>query len=407
MKRITVATLLVTLLVGLLSAQALASPPVQSTHTVTLASSQEVAVGYNRDLDEKVAYDSSEDALRFGNYVAPQPRPGRSYFRTYMHFGLGRLPAGATIQRATLSVHVYDRRFPGGGGLNAGVYRVTQGGWTEPGLKNTGSWSWDTLPGFQSAPEAVVAVSGTGQWYSWDVTSLVQAWYGGGTANDGLMLSGSPESGVAQAVGARSRAGAVPDQGPRLEVTYVGGAAAAATPSPPQIEPAISKHASPTEVLPGDEVTFSIQSTNHGRDAAVEVVIIDVVSEHLEILEATTTQGTVTVEGQKVIAQVGVIGQNFVVEVSIRSRVKEDVPVPSEIENVAMLKSPNGGERTSQPVIISVGAGSPGADVTLPETGATKIPWTAVALPGAMIAIMGWDMLVLCTKARKRGQTVE
>ena len=407
MKRITVATLLVTLLVGLLSVQTLASPSVQSTHTVALTSNQEVSVGYNRDLNEKVAYDSSEDALRFGNYLAPQPRPGRSYFRTYMRFGLGRLPGGATIQQAILSVYVYDRRFPGGGSLNAGVYRVTQGGWTEPGLKNTTSWSWDTLPGFQSAPEAVVGVSAMGQWYSWDVTSLVQAWYSGGTSNYGLMLSGSPESGVAQSVGARSRAGAFPDLGPRLEVTYVGGAAATATPSPPQIEPAISKHASPTEVLPGDEVTFSIQATNHGRDAAVEVVITDEVSEYLEILEATTTQGTVTIENQKVIAQVGVIGQNFVVEVSIRTRVKEDVSVPAEIENVAMLKSPNGGERRSPPVIISVGAGSPGADVGLPETGASKTPWTAVALSGAAIAILGCGMLAVCTRLRKRRQTVE
>lgn len=234
MKRIAFLTLLVgLLLVELSGVRTLALPPAQATQTVTLTTDQEVSVGYNADLDEKVAYDSTEDGLRFGNYVAPAPHPGRSYFRTYLHFSLGSLPANATVQQATLSLYVFDRRFPEGGDLDAGAYRVTTDGWTEVGLKDTTSWSWDTLPTFLSTPEMTTTVSAMEQWYSWDVTALVQAWHGGSAHNYGVMLSGDPEGGVAQAVGARSRAGAMPDLGPRLVVTYT--LPPTPTPQPPHI----------------------------------------------------------------------------------------------------------------------------------------------------------------------------
>ena len=101
-------------------------------------------------------------------------------------------------------------------------------------------------------------------------------------------------------------------------------------------------------------MTYTIQATNRGRDAPIDVIITDVIPEHLEVLTATTTQGTVAITGQTVSANVGVIGQNFVVEVVIHARVRQDVPAPLQIVNIAHLQSPNGGEHKTPPVVLNV-----------------------------------------------------
>jgi len=375
--------LLVALLLVLPSFESLA----QSTHTVTLASAQEVAAGYHDGLDQKVAYGSADDAMRFGNYIAPNPRPGDARFRTYIQFDLGALPAGATIQQATLSMYVHDRRFPNGGALDVGAHQVTSG-WTEAGLMNTANWTWASLPSFHSSPVATARVDAIGQWYSWDVTSLAAAWQSGETPNLGLMLCETPLDSANQGVGARSRDGSTPDLGPRLVVTYAGSPPPPPTPAPPEISPTLNKWVSPTEAAPGQEVTYSIRASNQGRDAAVDVLVTDVVPDELEILSASTSQGTVTIAGQTVSANVGVIGHGFAVEVVIRTRVREDVPGPLTIENVAYLKSPNGGELTTGPAVVTV----PG--LRLPRTGYVGARWgvilaLAVGLLAVIVELMG------------------
>jgi uncharacterized repeat protein (TIGR01451 family) len=60
----------------------------------------------------------------------------------------------------------------------------------------------------------------------------------------------------------------------------------------------ITKRGEPTEALPGEEVTFTLEVTNRGQAAAVDVVVTDDISPYLEILEVTTTQGTVTIESR-------------------------------------------------------------------------------------------------------------
>jgi uncharacterized repeat protein (TIGR01451 family) len=233
-------------------------------------------------------------------------------------------------------------------------------------------------------------VTGLNQWVTWDVTSLCQAWNGGGTANHGVMLGAFPQGTASQGFGARSRAGNTPQNAPRLVVTYAGTAPPKPTRRPVEIKPVITKWVTPQDVSPGEVVTYTIQATNYGRDAPIDVVITDIVSEHMEVITATTTQGTVEIEGQTVVASVGVIGKNFVVEVDIRTRVRDDVPVPFEIENTAAFNSPNGGNHTSQPVIVSVFES--GQAPLLPATGRSHAHWgilLVVAIGGAaMIAAL-------------------
>jgi uncharacterized repeat protein (TIGR01451 family) len=184
---------------------------------------------------------------------------------------------------------------------------------------------------------------------------------------------------------------AAPPAGPRLGITPTPTLTHAprptSTPVAEHADPVIVKWGEPEEALPGEEVTFHIQATNKGKKATVDVVVTDVIPEYLEILQVTTTQGTFTIEGQKVTINMGIIGPGFVVEATIRTRVREDAPAPLEMENLALLRSPNGGERTSSPVIISIPA--PG----LPRTGRPKAPWLVSAIVGsglAMLAVYLW-----------------
>jgi hypothetical protein len=137
-----------------------------------------------------------------------------------LRFPLGAIPAGSTIDSAVLQMWVFDERFPGGGSLNAGAYRVAVDSWSEAGLSNTANWTWATLPGYNPVPESANVLSTLDQWYYWDVTALVRGWVNGTVPNHGVMVSGNPEGGVTQAMGARSRAGVYPDRGPVLMVRY-------------------------------------------------------------------------------------------------------------------------------------------------------------------------------------------
>jgi uncharacterized repeat protein (TIGR01451 family) len=162
-----------------------------------------------------------------------------------------------------------------------------------------------------------------------------------------------------------------------------------------QVDPVITKRGGPSEAVPGEEVTFYIEVTNRGRNAAVDVVVTDDVPQYLEILEVTTTQGTVTIAGQRVTVQVGTVGPDYVVEIVIRTRVRLDAPVPIVMENVAVLKSPNGGERITPPVIINVSAPN------LPETGGIKRGTNAIAWIGGGILVLGM-MVVGIERARHK-----
>jgi uncharacterized repeat protein (TIGR01451 family) len=155
------------------------------------------------------------------------------------------------------------------------------------------------------------------------------------------------------------------------------------TPDPTRVDPAITKRGDPSEAYPGEEVTFIIEVTNNGPHAAVDVVVTDEVPEYFDILSATTSQGTVTVDGQTIIADIGTVGPGFVVEIVIHTRLQQDAPAPLSLENVASLNSPNGGSVISNPVIITI------LDPLLPVTGGTSPSWLAGTVLGVGLIILG------------------
>ena len=112
--------------------------------------------------------------------------------RAIMQFDLAAL-SGWTINNATLHLYRYYKYWyeP----LTIDVFRLTES-WTEGGVTwNTrdGSTAWGSAGGsYDGAIRATTttAGSGTGVWYTWDITSLVQDWTDGASANYGLMLKG-------------------------------------------------------------------------------------------------------------------------------------------------------------------------------------------------------------------------
>jgi uncharacterized repeat protein (TIGR01451 family) len=164
----------------------------------------------------------------------------------------------------------------------------------------------------------------------------------------------------------------------------------AGTPTPgPAPDLVIEKRADPVETYPGGEVTFFIVVTNRGELAAVDVVVTDTLNEYLEILDASASQGTVSINSQSVRVDIGVVGPGHTVEIAIRVRVREDVPVPSDIENVAVVRSPNADDRPSNPVVVRVPT-----VLTLPEAG--RVMWGAlglllVAAGGLIVLLAFWS----------------
>jgi len=157
-----------------------------------------------------------------------------------LQFDLSSLPAGATINSATLSLEAIANP----SAFDVNVYEVTEA-WSEgsgTGTPGAASWderqaavNWSTAGG--TVDPTVIATSNTGSLgqHTWDVTSLVQAWYSGSSTNNGLMLA-SPNTGTTT-VTYDSREGTV---APVLTVDY--------TPPP---------NTAPTITLPGAAINYT------------------------------------------------------------------------------------------------------------------------------------------------------
>jgi uncharacterized repeat protein (TIGR01451 family) len=141
---------------------------------------------------------------------------------------------------------------------------------------------------------------------------------------------------------------------------------------------------------PGDEVIFNIEVTNEGRAAAVDARVIDIVPAYLEILEVTVTpsdqgQEVMPRRGQRVVVDVGTIGQGYEVTIIIRTRMRQDASPHVCVENLAEFRAPNCPDRSA--AILC----------TLPESGG-KTPWP-IAIGG-----LGLCLLVLGLTLAKRSR---
>ena len=94
-----------------------------------------------------------------------------SYWKLHTQY-LPTIPASAYIAKATISLFAFSGSSP-----CVGAYEVYSD-W-DPGL------TWDDAIGYENCgviadyPEDVVCVSDCGEWYEWDITTLVEQWYDG------------------------------------------------------------------------------------------------------------------------------------------------------------------------------------------------------------------------------------
>ncbi len=193
--------------------------PTPSTTTVTIDAIADAT------LDEAVPAENQGDldAVWTGQAGAQEQAARRGLLR----FELNSVPAGATIEHATLELYL-------GSAANRKDTKIAVFGvldaWSE------GEVSWSSAPAL-SAQLTAADVGSESDYYAWDVTALAQGWHAGTFANHGLLLRDTDES-TAVLRGFFSReAGINP---PRMVVTYTEAPPRPPTPTTAATQPATS-----------------------------------------------------------------------------------------------------------------------------------------------------------------------
>ena len=158
-------------------------------------------------------------------------------------------------------------------------------------------------------------------------------------------------------------------------------------PPPPVCKLEITKTADPTDVFPGDLVTFVIEVCNVGNKACEDVVVSDALPSELEVVSASASQGQAVIVGNGVRAEFGDLLPGACATLTIVARVRDDVAPCTQFTNVATI-----GGLVSNIVTLTV-------PCLLPESGRTT---TLAVVAG--LAAMGASLLAagLAMRSRKR-----
>lgn len=133
-----------------------------------------------------------------------------------------------------------------------------------------------------------------------------------------------------------------------------------------QSDPAISKAVSPPSVTIGDKITWTVTVWNPGSSPTYSVVVTDTVPDAVDITNVTSTKGTVTVNGQVVSVDVGVLQPGETVTITIEGIVNAKAQPPT-VGNVAYIGSISDGvDANVYPDELPPTGGRPVEMVTLP-----------------------------------------
>jgi len=159
----------------------------------------------------------------------------------------------------------------------------------------------------------------------------------------------APPPGYAQTTG--------PTPTPALSPTPAPGATN--TPAPgPQGHPnlTIGKIVNPAQVPVGTQVIFTIVVTNNGTADAVKVTVSDPVPSQFQVLSASTTKGSVQINGQVVTVNIGTLAPGEVVTITIVTRAQTPTLGPVPNKATAIYYDLNGGNPNGSTVDASVDA---------------------------------------------------
>src|SRR5262249_11300987 len=168
---------------------------------------------------------------------------------------------------------------------------------------------------------------------------------------------------------------------------------------PPPGDPRVDKSADPSSGFPGDSVTFTIRVRNSSSIPATNVEVNDSIPGVFEITGASTSQGTVEVNGQHVHAVIGTIAPGGEVVIRISTRIRSDA-TPGQVDNVAILTTDTPGDDPSNntsSVTVTILGPPAHPPATLPPTGGTT-PWLWAPALLALAAVLGG--LLLRTRRR-------
>jgi hypothetical protein len=128
--------------------------------------------------------DTSDMWAGYDEYLDPHGETARSLVK----FDLASLPSDQVITKATLRVFLVTSWDYPDTSRTISTYRITSN-WSEDNV------NWNNKPGYGSAYGSRSIVHDAWDWYEFDVTKLVNAWYAGTYTNYGIMLRGPEISG--------------------------------------------------------------------------------------------------------------------------------------------------------------------------------------------------------------------
>jgi uncharacterized repeat protein (TIGR01451 family) len=157
--------------------------------------------------------------------------------------------------------------------------------------------------------------------------------------------------------------------------TASGGGAA-----PGLLDPAIVKLVDPTFALPGEIVTWTISVFNPNDVQINNVGFSDIMPNELEVLEATTTLGSVTTNGQNVSFFMDPLGPRQTATVIVRTRLRpEALRTTSIVVNTVRLNIPYKGQAQASLFVVT----------SLPATGEPAFWWRILLIGGGVVLVTG------------------
>jgi hypothetical protein len=131
--------------------------------------------------------------------------------RAFVAFSVASIPAGSTINSATLTLCETSTTTG-----RTHVLRLATSTWTETGI------TWNNQPTVSGTQSASIATTSSLSCFNFTVTADVQSWVNG-TANNGWRLNDSDETLAAgSAVNYASRENGTAANRPKLAITYTG-----------------------------------------------------------------------------------------------------------------------------------------------------------------------------------------
>jgi uncharacterized repeat protein (TIGR01451 family) len=124
------------------------------------------------------------------------------------------------------------------------------------------------------------------------------------------------------------------------------------------VDPYVTKRGEPSQAYVGDEVVFTLVVGNRGDGVANGVRVVDPLPVYLDVVEVTTTKGTVEISPppppQTVTVTIGQVAPSEQITIVIRTRVNENATPPMELDNQAVLEFEQGSPVNSEVVVVRV-----------------------------------------------------